>query len=181
MVGSPTRARCQHAEVANAITFLADEMVHLDPTDSCWVSLKRFAIDSDPSDRDLLAALVEHPQYHDHYAGQPVVQQTHHSLHGPYCLDAISADSFIRADPARAEQRLRAWADDPEPSLPETHDRLARLVYPELQTQPLYELPALGPAAEHEWAGVVGGGGFHEFIAIDRARSELTLIVASDD
>jgi hypothetical protein len=42
-------------------------------------------------------------------------------------------------------------------------------------------LEDLRATAEHEWGWVVGQGGFHEFVAIDRPAERLRLIVASDD
>ena len=40
------------------------------------------AIQSEPSKLMLLTRLIEHEQYHDHYAGQDPTEQSHHSLHG---------------------------------------------------------------------------------------------------
>jgi hypothetical protein len=34
---------------------------------------------------------------------------------------------------------------------------------------------------EHDCGWIVGTGGFHEFIAIDRAAKVLTVIIATDD
>jgi len=163
------------------ITFLGGELVHLDQGSYAWVSLKRFEIDPIATDSELLAALIDHPQFHDHYAGEPAEEQTHHSLHGPYHLKAISVHSFVHTNAGDAQGQIRAWADSPSPSLPETHERLRSRVYPVLHSATIYQLRALGADAKHDWAGVIGANGFLEFIAIARDRGELTLAVASDD
>jgi hypothetical protein len=162
------------------LTFVADRIVHLDPTDSCWVVLKSFAFDDALTDEHLLGALLDEDQYHDQYIGQPVADQHHHSMHGPYLLDHISVSSFVRIDADAARALISAWADDPEPSEPATHLRLATEVYPILGSGDLYQLPALGPQAFYDHR-VVGRSGFHEFVVIDRQSSLLTLVVASDD
>ncbi|AHH99876.1 hypothetical protein GCM10010174_89890 [Kutzneria viridogrisea] len=147
------------------IQFEGQEIVHLAKGTYRWVDIKRFRCDGAP--RDLLAELIAHPQYRDHYAGPPADEQGEHSLHGPYRLEAITVDSFEPTTPVEACRVLRAWTDDP------ALDR----VYPMLDNGTVHALRA---TVHHEWGWVVGGlGGFHEFVVI--APPGLTLIVASDD
>lgn len=68
---------------ARSLRFLGHELVHLVQGSFCWVEIKRFAIDGDGSDTELLAALIADQQYKDHYAGQDPVAQAQGDLHGP--------------------------------------------------------------------------------------------------
>lgn len=54
-----------------------------------WLDLKYFAVRSEAPDLSLLASLIRHEQYHDHYASEDPSDQTHHCVHGPYRLEAI--------------------------------------------------------------------------------------------
>src|SRR2546422_11717634 len=92
------------------IVFDHEQMVHLDKGTYHWVSIKQFRIDSTQSDRTLLDALVAHGQYHDHYAGGDAADQDHHSWHGPYRLEYISADTFRPVRPTVTQALLQAWA-----------------------------------------------------------------------
>lgn len=147
----------------------------------CWVDIKRFVIDDDGSDEDLLATLIRHRQYQDHYAGQDPTQQAQHNLHGPYRLEAITPAVFEPSTPEQAREIIQSWADNPQPQPPHIRHRVEQRVYPLLSSGTLYRLPDLRATAQHEWGWVVGFAGFHEFVAIDRAAATLTLIVASDD
>jgi len=165
------------------ITYDHEQMVHLDEGTYHWVSLKQFHIDPTLSDTELLDALVAHWAYHDHYAGQDAADQDHHSLHGPYRLECISADAFRPARAAIAEALVQAWAEEATagpPSEP-VQKLLDEKVYPLLGVSSLLELPNLRPDAEHDWGWVVGRNAFHEYVEIDRPRQSLTLIVAADD
>jgi hypothetical protein len=71
------------------VTFAGHDIVHFRPYYTC-VDLKYFAIQPDVLDRSLLAHLIEHEQYRDHYVGQDPAEQSDHSLHDPYRLAAIT-------------------------------------------------------------------------------------------
>jgi hypothetical protein len=156
-------------------------MVHMDSGTFMWVSIKRFSIESDGTDEELIAALLADRQYRDHYAGQDPVEQLQDDLHGPYWLRAISISSFEPGDSETAKQALQAWADAPEPQTQDTQERLQREVYPLLKGGAVYHLPDLRPSAQHDWGWVVGQGGFHEYVVVDRDAASVSLIVASDD
>jgi hypothetical protein len=172
----------QHADVpAPSLAFLARELVNMDVGLYSWVDIKRFAIEVDGSDDDLLAALLAHRQYRDTYAESDPAEQVEPFIHGPYWLCAIRPTTFQRTDPSSAREALQRWADDPEPPTPATQALLETKVFPLLSATVLYCLPDLRPDAQHEWGGVVGVFGFHEFVAVDRAARSLVLIVAADD
>jgi hypothetical protein len=55
--------------VHEVLRFAGETMIHLERGTYQWVSIKRFEASGDLADAELLAALISHPQYHDHYAG----------------------------------------------------------------------------------------------------------------
>ena len=166
-----------------AVRFVSHELTHFRSYDT-WVDLKYFAIEGEASDGALVAALIEHEQYHDHYAGQDPTDQAHHSLHGPYRLEAITPAVFGAQSVEAARQELRTWVSSwvvIEEDGPEVEEKLATEVLPKMSGDSILRLPDLRAIAEHDWGSVVGHTGFHEFVIIDRAAGMLTLLVASDD
>jgi hypothetical protein len=163
------------------LVFVANDLVKMDVGTYSWVDIKRFAIEGDGSDRDLLAALIGHRQYRDSYAEGDPVEQNQDVLHGPYWLHAIQPATFEPTDPAAARETIRTWGDDPEPPTEATQALLEEKVFSLLSTSALYRLPDLRPNAQHEGGWVVGVHGFHEFVAIDRRARSLALVVAADD
>jgi hypothetical protein len=163
------------------LVFVANDLVKMDAGLYTWVDTKRFTIEGDGSDRDVLAALIAHRQYRDNYAEGDPVEQNQDVLHGPYWLHAIQPATFELTDPAAARETIQTWADDPEPPSQATQAFLDEKVFPLLSASALYRLPDLRPSAQHEWGWVVGALGFHEFVAIDRDARSLALIVAADD
>jgi hypothetical protein len=166
-----------------SVTFVSHDFVHFRPYDT-WVDLKYFGIRPEVSNHSLLAHLIEHEQYHDHYAGQDPTEQSHHALHGPYRLEAISPGAFKSVAAQEAGQELREWVFSwvvPEEDGLEVEAKLVAEVLPRLDGDSIFRLPDLRETAEHEWGWVVGHAGFHEFVIIDHAAAMLTLLVASDD
>jgi len=170
--------------MSEVVTFVSHELVIFRPFDT-WVDLKFFEIQTEAPDHSLLARLIEDVQYHDHYAGQDPSEQSQNDLHGPYWLDAITAEVFEPVSGASAGQELRewvsSWADPQDEDRPEVEAKLAADVLPHLDGDSILRLPDLRQTAEHEWGWVVGNAGFHEFVVINRAAATLTLLVASDD
>lgn len=77
---------------------------------------------------------------------------------------------------------IRAWVDQFGKQTAETDAALERRVFALFREAD--ELLTLGPMPDenrHEWGWVVGHAEFHEFVAINRGRATLSLIVASDD
>lgn len=150
------------------------------PNASCWLDTKAFRIDmADAAPGDILAALIEHRQYRDHYAGLSADAQNQ-DLHGPYWRSAIRPETFQAVDFATAEAELVDWAKAFEVSAPLVLSELGALLLDRRSL--LYRLPDLRSTAEHAWGWSVGAiGGFHEFVVIDRGRKLVTVMVASDD
>jgi hypothetical protein len=170
-------------EVEETLDFIGDELVHLGPGTYCWVSVKRFRLGGEASDADVLAALLRHPQYNDHYAGQRVAEQSSHDVHGPYRLDRIAVGSFVQISSEAATALIFDWAAECEqcPIPRDVRERLGARVVPDIASGVLWQLPDLRATAEHDWGWVVGQRGFHEFVSIDRATRTVALVVASDD
>jgi hypothetical protein len=161
-------------------------MVHLDDL-RMWVSVKTFHFTTDLIDHELLTALIREVQFSDPYDGGGAVHRGRLSEHGPYLLRFIEVASFDTIPSDDAEQALLSWADsavgwhdEPLPASPEAHAALRFRVLPLLHVKPLYQLPDLGPEARRPNAAV-GWKGFLEFVAVNRSRHTVTLIVASDD
>ena len=166
------------------LLFVSHELVHFNILGyDTWVDLKFFEIRPEASDIALLTSLTAHEQYHDHYAGQDPTEQTHHSLHGPYRVEAVARVSFqaVSADSARDELMKWAWSWVQEADGPQAEAMLAAEVLPRVEGDAVFRLPDLRQTDQHDWGWVVGVSGFHEIVAIDRSSRLLTLLVASDD
>jgi hypothetical protein len=146
-----------------------------------WVHIKLFSLPSEPSsDQQALGLLLQHVRYRDSYASAKEKDSV--ILHGPYRLDAITAESFQPTAAESAEATLRAWAESDAPLRSAERDWLERELYPRMHTATsVYRLTGLGKNEWHEWGEVVGVSGFHEFALIDRKAGTLALVVASDD
>lgn len=144
-----------------------------------WINIKRFRLPADePGGQDVLAALIANVQFRDDYAGGGV--QPDGTRHGPYWTRSVTVDAYRAVTRDDAATTLRTWADRHGPLPGTLADVLAREVHPAVRTATsCYELPDLGREAFHGWGGVHTD--FHEFVAIDRPESSLTLIVAADD
>ncbi|WP_327141321.1 hypothetical protein [Nocardia sp. NBC_01327] len=165
----------------SALTFDTGRLVLLDRGTYRWVSLKRFRIDSARPVSELLSALVAHPSYRDHFASAFETQGIH-TLHGPYRVECITADTFRSINSSSARTLLQDWAGNAGvPVSREVQAELDTQVFPLLEAPELFQLPDLRPDAQHDWGWVVGVDGFHELVAIDQADRVLTLIVAADD
>jgi hypothetical protein len=146
-----------------------------------WVSIKLFRLPDEPvDDREALSLLLRHVRYRDSYASGSFRDSV--SIHGPYCLEAITTGSFTRSDAASAEATIRTWAEQVVPVPDIECDELQRELYPRIRNASCcYQLANPGKDALHEWGDVVGKTGFHEFVLIDHRAETLALVVASDD
>ncbi|WP_331766887.1 hypothetical protein [Embleya sp. NBC_00896] len=143
-----------------------------------WVDIKRFRLPTDVSDdRDLLAALIAHPDFRDTYDGAGVWLEPRH---GPWWSDRITPDTYEAVDEAIAIGTIHTWATngiDPPAAL---EARLQEVVYtPIRQATSRYALSALPDDAHHDYGPIHIE--FHELVLVDRARGTLALLVAADD
>lgn len=149
-----------------------------------FVVLRHFLLptgDDGSTDAEVLAMLIQNPHYRGSFVGTGDADTT---IHGPYQVSAITADSFVAVAPTEAETLVRSWAAYAAP-LPEVSGQVMdREVYPRMRTATsLYQLVALPQEAfETKWRlGIGSATGFHEFVAIDRLGGTVTLVMATDD
>lgn len=132
-------------------------------------------------DRDVLSALIANRHYRGSFVGTGDGDDT---IHGPYQVQAIIADSFVPVSAFDAESLLRAWAEYTTALREAVRTAVERDVYPRInKATAVYRLPKLPPEArETEWRlGIGNATGFHEFVLIDRASGVVTLLIATDD
>ncbi|MGW0931153.1 hypothetical protein [Streptomyces sp. NPDC002644] len=144
-----------------------------------WVDIKQLRISGDPADdRSLLAALIEHEQFRDDYAGGGVLPDG--PRHGPYWLRLITPDLYESVGRQKAVQILREWVDPLQYVPTELEADLQREVFARLAAADvIHYLTELGDEAIHDWGRVHEY--FHEFVLVDRSAGRLTLIVTADD
>ncbi|MFD4125798.1 hypothetical protein ACFXKK_27410 [Streptomyces globisporus] len=129
-------------------------------------------------DGELLAALIGHEQFRNDYAGGGVLSDG--TRHGPYWLRLITPDLYESISQERAVQILREWVDPLWDVPTELETDLQREVFARVDAADgIYHLGDLGDEAMHDWGGVHDS--FHEFVLIDRAAAQVTLLVAADD
>ncbi|SMF45622.1 hypothetical protein [Streptomyces sp. Amel2xC10] len=144
-----------------------------------WVDIKRFRFAAGAVDESgLLGAVIGHEQFRDDYAGGGVVPDG--PRHGPYWIRLITPDLYESISHEKAGQILREWADPLPDMSPEFEADLRREVFDRLAAADgIYYLGELDDEAIHDWGRVHYE--FHEFVIIDRAGGQLTLVVAADD
>lgn len=144
-----------------------------------WVDVKHLRLPAEPvGDRELLAALIGHPQFRDDYAGGGVLPEG--PRHGPYWLRLVTPDAYEAVSREKSAHVLWEWANQfgDVPAALEAH--LQREVFDGLSTADhIYYLSGLGDEALHDWGRVHID--FHEFVFIDRSAGRVTLLVAADD
>jgi len=159
------------------------------PVTRQWVDIKLFRLPADVDDRAALALMIAHVRYRDSYAFSTFEDAK--TIHGPYWLSAITAETFTVVDAGDVDAAIRHWAehvirdwDDNFVSWPQAQrEALEREVYARThRATVIYRLPDIRATAQHDWGYVVGmEAGFHEVVVIDRVAGELALVVASDD
>ncbi|MEV7569402.1 hypothetical protein [Streptomyces tanashiensis] len=141
--------------------------------------MKRFSLPSDaPDDRDLLTALLAHPEFRDTYDGAGVWLEPRH---GQWWSDRITPDTYLAVDEATATGVISSWAAADGAGVPaDLDERLHEAVYtPIRQATSWYALGDLPDDAHHDYGPLHIE--FHELVLVDRRTGVLTLLVAADD
>ncbi|MFJ8540306.1 hypothetical protein [Streptomyces sp. NPDC093591] len=143
-----------------------------------WVHVKRFHLPTDAStDRDLLSALIAHPEFRDTYDGAGLWLEPRH---GQWWSDRITPDTYAVADEAIARDVIDTWATRGADLPAALETRLHEVVYqPIRQATSRYTLGALPDDAHHDYGPIHTE--FHELVLIDRSLGVLALVVAADD
>lgn len=171
-----------------ALTFVDESLYRMGRHTFMWVSVLSIRFTSEFEDRELIANLIASPIYAHSYAWpfDPQDDRTEPTIHGPWWRDRITVDRFSPCSAGEAAEAVQRWADDQDwtdPDFQQPEDAQARLrnVKSLFARGYVYRLTNPGKEDWHEWGGVVGQMGFHEFAIIDRAESLILLVVAADD
>ncbi|WP_200863082.1 hypothetical protein [Amycolatopsis orientalis] len=143
-----------------------------------WIDFKRFQLPPETlDDRDVLAALIAHPQFRDTYDGGGVQGWPRH---GQWWLDRITPDAYETVDAGTAIDILGSWANQ-HGDVPEAlASRLREDVYaPISKATTRYLLGQLPEDAIHDYGPIHID--YHELVLIDRPAATLSLLVAADD
>ncbi len=172
-------------EAASHLEKVSFAQINLPDQSYRWAVIKGFTwVGDGQSGLDLLAALCEHPAFKDHYCAPGEDGIGEEPLHGPYRLDALSTTTFVLIRQDEALKLLDAWLmesgdDEGEP----TDEGVARALNPVrelLQHEaPIYYLPDLGEAAQHDWGWVLWH--FREWVVIDHGQRKLHSIACGLD
>ncbi|OWA01494.1 hypothetical protein B9W64_36510 [Streptomyces sp. CS159] len=143
-----------------------------------WIDAKRFQLSSEAlDDREVLAALIAHPQFRDTYDGAGVQDWPRH---GQWWLDRILPDVYDTVDVETAVDVVHSWANQ-HGGVPESlASRLREEIYtPIRKATSRYLLGQLPEDAFHDYGPIHID--YHELALIDRPAATLTLLVAADD
>lgn len=143
-----------------------------------WIDAKRFQLSPEAlDDRDILAALIAHPQFRDTYDGAGVQDWPRH---GQWWLDHIAPDAYATVDSETAVDVVHSWANQ-HGEVPESlASRLRQEIYtPIRKATSRYLLGQLPEDAFHDYGPIHID--YHELVLIDRPAATLTLLVAADD
>jgi hypothetical protein len=144
-----------------------------------WLSVKRFEWDCAGDDIAMLAALIGHRRYRDHYASRDSHEQDAGDMHGPYRLAAITPAEFVPVGPEEAAALVEEFCGLYGcPPRPEVREQIAASVLSWLDRSSWYRLRDL-PDALHEWGGVLME--FRELVAISREAGEVLSVVMAID
>ncbi|GAA1383422.1 hypothetical protein GCM10009639_03680 [Kitasatospora putterlickiae] len=143
-----------------------------------WIDAKRFQLSPEVrDDRDVLAALIAHPQFRDTYDGAGVQDWPRH---GQWWLDHIAPDAYATVDAETAVDVIHSWAyqhgDVPESLASRLRQEICTPIRKATSRHLLGQLPE---DAFHDYGPVHID--YHELVLIDRPAATLTLLVAADD
>lgn len=162
-----------------ALEYTGHTFINFDDRSYRWFSVKRFAREGSGDDTAVLAALISHWRYRDHYASQNSHEQDAGDIHGPYRLAAITPAAFVPVNPAGAAALVEEFCGlDNCPPRPEVRQQIAAAILSWLDRSSWYRLRDL-PDALHEWGCVLWE--FRELVAISRDTGEVLSVVMAID
>ena len=164
-----------------ALSYLERRFINFADSTYRWIETKHFSFSpADSTDSAVLAALVVHPRYRDTYLSPDSHSVDSKTIHGPYLVDRISADSFTLLDPQQAQATLEEFCGLdgylPPPNIREqiAHDISASF----RSSSSIYRLVDV-PDASHECTGILWE--FRELVVISAERSQVSLHVMAID
>lgn len=143
-----------------------------------WIDATCFQLSSEVlDDRDVLAALIAHPQFRNTYDGAGVQDWPRH---GQWWLDRIAPDAYETVDAVRAVDVIHSWANQHGDIPDSLASRLHQEIYiPIREATSRYLLERLPEDAFHDYGPIHID--YHELVLIDRQAATLALLVAADD
>jgi hypothetical protein len=164
--------------VGATLEYTGHTLIPFDDHSYRWFSVKRFMWDGSDDDAAVLAALIGHWRYRDHYAARDSHEEDAGNIHGPYWLAAISPAEFVPVGFAGAAAVVEEFCElfDCTPQS-EVREQVA-LVLSWLERSSWYRLRDL-PDAIHEWGTVLWE--FRELVAIARETGEVLSVVMAID
>ncbi|MFD6443816.1 hypothetical protein ACFWEJ_01850 [Promicromonospora sp. NPDC060204] len=162
--------------------------VGLDRNTYMWVDHIQFSLDPELDDRALLTALMS-SRFYAHGYGSPYgfggdAGFEGVPVHGPWLAKALTPEMFVLSTADEARRTIHGWMDEEvDTSMSaRTHERVERLLNRTLEGGVVYRLTGPANVDREMWSySGVSIEPFHEFVAIDRGRESMQLIVASDD
>lgn len=167
------------------VRYLRDEAHPLGDNTFSGLDVTTFAIlDGAAPDADLVAGLLEQPQYAHDYASplNPLWHFLDEPVHGRWLLTEITPDRFRPCTGEEADEVLRGWAGQYwGDEFPEQARAALATASELLRRGTLLRLDNPGQDARSPEIVLTGSNGFHEFLVVDRERAELHVVVATDD
>lgn len=165
--------------MAVALEYTGHKLILFDDDSYRWFSVKRFEWDGAGDDSAVLAALIGHWRYRDHYASRDSHEEDAGNIHGPYWLAAISPAEYVGVGPAEAAAVVEEFCGLYDtPPRPEVREQIEAVVLSQFGGAACYRLLDL-PDAIHEWGLVLWE--FRELVAISRlAGAVLSVVMAID-
>jgi hypothetical protein len=161
------------------LVYTGHELVLFDDRSYRWLSVKRFAWDGTGDTPAVLAALIRHQRYRDHYAARDSHEEDSGNIHGPYWVDAITPAEFVPIGPDAAAAAVEEFCGlFGCPPRPEVREQIEAAVLSRLERVVCFRLREL-PDAVHEWGFVLRE--FRELVVISRTDCVVLLVVMAID
>ena len=159
--------------------YAGNSLISFDDDSYRWLIVKRFAWDGAGDDPEVLAALVGHRRYRDHYAGPNSHEEDAGNIHGPYWLTAITPAKFMSIGPDGATALVEEFCGlFGCPPRPEVREEIGASVLSHFDGAACYRLGDL-PDSIHEWGFVLME--FRELVVISREAGEVLSVVMAID
>lgn len=165
--------------MGTGLEYTGHTLILFDDRSYRWFSVKRFAWDGAGDDSAVLAALIGHWRYRDHYAARDSHEEDAGDIHGPYWVAAITPAEFASVGPAGAVALVEEFCGlyDAQPRH-EVREQVNEVVLSQLVGTECYRLRDLTDAT-HEWGFVLLE--FRELVAISREAGVVLSVVMAID
>jgi hypothetical protein len=167
--------------VKGRLDYVGSDFYNFEDPTYRWIDVKRFSIDGLVEDREVVAALLEHVRYRDHYTSGDSQDIDSGTLHGPYRLDAIAPDAYEPITENQAAAAIAEFAhlygeEPPEGVSTRIEAGLDPLVR---SAEGRYRLRQLPDDARHELSWILWE--FRELLLINVAKQCAALVVMAID